>query len=699
MSSPAPAGLLDRLRALDPERYADRLAPAGAALCVLAAVIGHWAALPLALVGLVLLLVSCLSRDEGLIVLGPFVRAELVRATRRRFGPAFWRVLYATGVFLVLVLTYYSASERYGSYRRTPQAVLMERAAITFFSWFAALQFLYLAYLTVQLLSSVVAEERDAKRLDFLLATDLRSREILIGKAVGRLPQLLDPVLASLPILSLLPFFGGVPPGFVIGAAVATGVTVLSLAGVSFFASVISPTRAKAAELVVSLSIFFVMFTGVPWALVGWRDGWTFPVSVGIESPVVVGDVVKVLSCGNPVTGVINLVRELSGGANADAAVSRAIRWYTVFHLGVFLAFGLMAVARLRPAARAMTGPAAKVPETGQPATGEGVEQVNRQTGAAPPRAKRRRFKWLIDLNPPPRKLPRPPVSDRPVYWWEVFGAMVSVYGEDWRKEMKATAVFGAIFVVFFHLLLVVGILFPKLGIRWEMVRMIAGFTAWGAALGGTIGIAIRAASSVAREREKDTLEALMLTGMTCREILRQKWLGCVRLFSPLAGFFLGVLGASLVTFALHPASLFSLLLIVPVHVAFAASIGLYFSVRMKSVNRANLWMWATLAGGMFVAGNVLVAAHRIVSQDSYSTEAFPIMVVVPVAASAGVTFLPVDWRGGRTGQTLAVFGGAAVGTMLYGLLAWVFWRLAVGRFEREWERRTPPQPAPESPP
>lgn len=385
--------------------------------------------------------------------------------------------------------------------------------------------------------------------------------------------------------------------------------------------SVIAPSRAKATEAAAGLAIFFVMATGVPWLLMAWKWGWTFPASVGVASPVLVSDVVKWASCGNPVTSTVNLVVELNRGVNADAAVLRV----------------------------------------------------------------------GIDRAPPPRHKLRPSVEDEPVKWWELSRDVVSVYGNNWRRELRATAVVGVALVGTFHVIWLVCMPFRDFRFRWEVVRMLCGFAAWGAALGGTIGVAVRAANAVAREREKDTLEALMLAGMTCREVLRQKWHGCVRVFRPLMGLWLGVLGASFVTFGLHPGSVFSLLLIAPIHVCFAASVGLYFSVRVKNVSRANTWLWATLGLGMFLLVNVLMALHRMVVPYSYSTEAFPIMVVVPVAASAGVVFLPMEWHRTPSGESLAVFGGAAVGTVLYAVLARVFWRLAVRRFEREWKHRTPP--------
>src|SRR5258706_8071047 len=66
----------------DPERHARRLAPAGAALAVVGGCLGGWVGLLVAALGVLLLLLACVSRDDGLLILGPFVRAELVRSTR-----------------------------------------------------------------------------------------------------------------------------------------------------------------------------------------------------------------------------------------------------------------------------------------------------------------------------------------------------------------------------------------------------------------------------------------------------------------------------------------------------------------------------------------------------------------------------------------------------------------------------------------
>jgi ABC-type transport system involved in multi-copper enzyme maturation permease subunit len=654
MSTADAPGLIDRLRALDPERHARRLAPAGAALCLLAAALGSWYGLFPAVLGLSLLLVSCLSRDDGLLVLGPFVRYELVRASRRRFPPALFRAAYAAAALVLLGLVYANITSSYGSWRQT-HAQQMEQVAVAFFSLFAGFQFLYLAVLTVILIAPVVAEEREAKRLDFLLVSDLRNREILLGKAAGRLPQLLDPALASLPILALLPFFGGVPPGFVIAAALATCATVIGLAGVSFFGSIIAPNPTKASDFAVGLGFAYVALSGLPWLLALLPATWAFPSSLGFRSPVELGDLVRLWSSGNVFAVVVDTGRALSAGADPETTILRAARSYSVFWLGVGALFGLMAVSRLRTAKVLIPAD----PKLGQPTGAE--------TGpAATPR----------------RPVTRPPVWDDSVLWYEVYRSPSPLVSPDWREEIGRHAILGVVLIVLLHL---VSHLIP--GPTPEIARGLIALAVWGMSFGMTVGATVRANTTVARERQAGTLDGLMLTGLGCREILRQKWFGSVAGLHGIFGVLLGALAAGLLSLSLHPVSAAVILLATPVHVAFGASLGLVCGVRARTLAAAGRDLVLVVVGALFVGG---VVAVSLIPEG-----AGPLVgpAMVPPAATGLLTMGPVAMQGGpRRGPAEppvgAMLAGAAVGTVLYAGLAVLLWRAAVRRFEREWEPR-----------
>src|SRR5205823_6110717 len=135
----------------------------------------------------------------------------------------------------------------------------------------------------------------------------------------------------------------------------------------------------------------------------------------------------------------------------------------------------------------------------------------------------------------------RPPVWDESVAWYETYRGSRVLFSPNWRKDFGWHVVLGALLVPVLHL---VPVVLPRA--EPQLGRALVGLAVWGMALGATMAAAIRANVSVAWEREKGTFEALMLTGLGCREILRQKWRGCVGVLTGLYGVQLGAMAAGL---------------------------------------------------------------------------------------------------------------------------------------------------------
>ena len=91
-------------------------------------------------------------------------------------------------------------------------------------------QFILVCVLTPAAVAGAIADEKERRTLEFLLATDLRDREILFGKLAARVGSLLLFLLAGLPVLGLMQFFGGIDPDLVLAGFAATFATVLTLA-------------------------------------------------------------------------------------------------------------------------------------------------------------------------------------------------------------------------------------------------------------------------------------------------------------------------------------------------------------------------------------------------------------------------------------------------------------------------------------
>ena len=71
-----------------------------------------------------------------------------------------------------------------------------------FFFVFISLQFIAAVLFTPALTAGAIAEEKQRKTLEYLLATDLGNHEIVLGKLVSRLGYLTLFLLTGLPMLS-----------------------------------------------------------------------------------------------------------------------------------------------------------------------------------------------------------------------------------------------------------------------------------------------------------------------------------------------------------------------------------------------------------------------------------------------------------------------------------------------------------------
>ena len=99
-----------------------------------------------------------------------------------------------------------------------------------------------------------------------MLATHLHNREIVFGKLISRLCNLLLIFMAGLPILSILQFLGGVDPVFIVTWAGSTAVALVAFSCISLLSSVISRRPGDAIALSYFLVFGYLIVSGVSWA-------------------------------------------------------------------------------------------------------------------------------------------------------------------------------------------------------------------------------------------------------------------------------------------------------------------------------------------------------------------------------------------------------------------------------------------------
>ena len=504
---------------------------------------------------------------------------------------------------------------------------------------------------------SIVAEEREAKRWDILLATDLRPREILLGKATARLLRVLEPLLAVLPVLAILPLLGGLDPTAVALFGVTLLAAVVSTTSVAVFNSLFAETTAEAHGRTVG---WLLGYYGLTAALFGASRVATFanfPVNVGVPSPVILADVVPWLAVGNPLS---LLWPAVAGGAGVAGTLAAGLPRFVAFHAAVTLLYGLMACRRMRFA----------VPW--------------RKSSGRVRRAERSR-------GPTPGKPPvvatataRPPMGDRPLTWWTRYGHRRGALATEMLRPRRFYGTAFGVFVAAF--LTVYAIDFARsgeLGVWTRAARSLTPGIAWLMAFPLFLRPLYHAAGSIASERQADTLTCLLLTPLSSREIVTQKWRGSV--LEPMGVYYLLLafgLAATLTGFLPLPC-LPALALVVWPGVALAAAIGVYCSATATTVARAKLWTSLAVFGGGMI---VLTTVGRLLDQYGGGTgESLFLFLVVTVPPVT--TYYPTHGFSDTFRQTpdaqLLLASATAFGCAAQSVAAYAVLRAAVRRFER----------------
>src|SRR5262249_19258449 len=103
------------------------------------------------------------------------------------------------------------------------------------------------------------------------------------------------------------------------------------------------------------------------------------------------------------------------------------------------------------------------------------------------------------------------------------------------------------------------------------------------------IGVAVRAASAISGERERQTLDSLLTTSLGAREIVFAKWLGSLLCVRGAWLWLLTIWGIGVLTGGLHLSTLPWLVLAWVVYAACFAALGLRFSFGSGGTLRATL--------------------------------------------------------------------------------------------------------------
>jgi hypothetical protein len=634
----------------NPERHARRLAITGWLLAVGGAIIGGWVGGSLAFVGLVLLLLACVSTTDGFLLLGPIAAAD-ARRYARRGRPWLWRAVYAAVIVVILVSHLGDVS---GDTRSREWVSLVNEQIA---DWFAVCLFLYVTATAVLTAAGGIPDDRSAKRWDILRTTDLRPREIVFGKLAGQAPVLLEPLLTATPVLAVLPLFGGVSPWFPAAVLACCAAAGFGLGTVALFYSVFAKTGRQAAGWTATLVVLYLFTSGIAAAATG---GLT---------PVGVGGWLKAagtaFAAGNPFVAWSGLK------APVESALLAAAGRFVAFHLATGLFFAGVASLRLPRA-----------------------EEWEFSTKSKPAAVPWGNFKLVrtasnVYLAQPVSKPPvrRPPMGDRPLVWWERYG---------WLSQGQRQ------FVESLHPIMLT-VIAVSVGLYGVFARFVWPYVAWSPPpprneflmLGAVIGMVVcsvgafpvgvmplfRAARCVARERTANTLESL-LTALGPREVLFQKWLGVSLSEWPALLFLLCAAGPLVVTGVLPVVGgvlFFGGLAVMSMALV---AVGLAVSVRVRTPGQGTAVVAIGLAAALLVAG-VLIPAF------GYPGSVYTATALVPPFGAVGLLAESMSERPGRppsNPQGPAITLATLVGILGWGTLGRLAWLAAVRRLDRESE-------------
>jgi ABC-type transport system involved in multi-copper enzyme maturation permease subunit/ABC-type multidrug transport system permease subunit len=142
-------------------------------------------------------------------ILGPVFAVELLRGSRRR-RLYILRAIYALGLLGLVAI----AVSTMNTYARLGQTNSLERAALfagTFYPIFGIFQLIVGSILAAASSSGAIADERQRKTIEFLFATDLSNREVVLGKFAVVMFSCVALLASAAPVIALSQLYGATP--------------------------------------------------------------------------------------------------------------------------------------------------------------------------------------------------------------------------------------------------------------------------------------------------------------------------------------------------------------------------------------------------------------------------------------------------------------------------------------------------------
>ncbi len=464
---------------------------------------------------------------------GPIFEKELRVSSRRKRNYAL-RFVYLMSLTTFISYIWF-VTARYGSSSGS-NVVQMSRMSeagkyiVTTIIWF---QFIAIQFVSVVMLSTSINNEIRHRTLGMLMTTPVSSFQIVIGKFLSKLLQLILLLAISLPLLTIVRVFGGVPWDFVLSSICITLTAAFFAGSNSLLFSIFN--RAVHTVIMKTILICFLCYF-IPFIVLRLIQ-IVYP-SVAIFIPY--------LYYVNP---FIALGAATERMLSASAAMPVPM-WG--LHCAIMLGFSILLLVMSTICVRKV-----------------GLQQAIGQAGVFGTWKERRIAKGKRKIVSKADSGPVRRVKGQLLLWKE----MMSIYH---RWNLKATA--GILFV---GLILTVVYAFFIYRQLFDEIWVHIGFVCVYLFL-GLLQTSSSAATSITNEKEAQTWPILLTVPLTNKQIAFGKILGCcIR-----GWFFLLCLIAHVVVFSIagyiHPTAILPLILLVAGSMFLVSSVGVFFSSCFK---------------------------------------------------------------------------------------------------------------------
>ncbi|HEY2415779.1 MAG TPA: hypothetical protein VGI40_26300 [Pirellulaceae bacterium] len=423
-------------------------------------------------------------------LIGPIFSRELVTAPRRS-QHFVYRGVYGTALF-VLMCTAWLVLAGTQIIRGVGD---MAKFGSILFTILAPLQLALLTFLAALRAASAVALEKDKKTLILLLMTRLTNHEVVLGKLLASLLDVIVMLITAAPIFMLLTLFGGVSPAQV---ARVLAVTLATMLAAGSLGSTIALARDKTFQALAMTALVLVIWIGA-WEAVYALAGDAAIGGVSLKS---------IAAAASPIRAILVAAQP---DRDVIPALEAADTWFLIAAMGIAAVLNGVAILRLRvwnPGREVMQRAPeveSEEPRTEEPRTKEAVAAA--RAGHVDARVR--------TVNEKSRQ-----VWDNPVLWREM---CTWAYG---RKVLVIKAVYWLLFfmavaAIYASIRSGAAYLRASEAIIPPVANSLAPFF-----LVSLVIVNALAVTSITNERDGGSLDLLLVTDLTPREFLFGKMLG-----------------------------------------------------------------------------------------------------------------------------------------------------------------------------